>query len=121
MQLMPQTASTLGVRDPFDARQNITAGVRHLRGLMDRFDDDLPRTLAAYNAGERAVTTYGGIPPYPRRSSTSGRSSPTSAAATGWGDAAVFFKLVQQDGSVTFTNVAPQRTSASIRSARQTP
>ena len=55
MQLMPATSASLGVRDAFDPRANIDGGVRHLRWLMDRFGDDLPTALAAYNAGERAV------------------------------------------------------------------
>jgi len=64
MQLMPQTAAILGVGDPFDPRENIEAGVKHLRSLMDRFEGDLPLVLAAYNAGERAVIGHRGIPPY---------------------------------------------------------
>jgi soluble lytic murein transglycosylase-like protein len=64
MQLMPKTARTLGVADPFDPRANIDAGVRHLRALMDRFDNNLPLVLAAYNAGEVAVIKYRGVPPY---------------------------------------------------------
>jgi len=65
MQLMPATAASFGVRDRLDAPQNIDGGVRHLRALMDRFADNLPLVLAAYNAGERPVAVYGGIPPYP--------------------------------------------------------
>ena len=67
MQLMPKTARTLGVHDPFDARANIDAGVRHLRALMDRFgsgSNNLPLVLAAYNAGEVAVIKHRGVPPY---------------------------------------------------------
>src|SRR2546425_3642422 len=64
MQLMPETASMLGVRNSFDPQQNIDGGVRHLRGLIDRFGSDLPMALAAYNAGEKAVVTYRGIPPF---------------------------------------------------------
>ena len=56
MQLMPATAASLGVRDAFDPRDNIQGGVRHLAWLLDRFDRDLPTVLAAYNAGETAVT-----------------------------------------------------------------
>ena len=65
MQLMPATAATFGVLDRLDAPQNIDGGVRHLRALMDRFANNLPLVLAAYNAGERPVAVYGGIPPYP--------------------------------------------------------
>ncbi|HEY7363505.1 MAG TPA: lytic transglycosylase domain-containing protein [Methylomirabilota bacterium] len=64
MQLMPATASSLSVDDPFDPRENIEAGVRHLRRLLIRFDNNLPLVLAAYNAGEQAVLRYGGVPPY---------------------------------------------------------
>lgn len=64
MQLMPATAEILGVSDPFDPRESIEAGVRHLRALMDRFDNNLPLALAAYNAGSKAVISHGGIPPY---------------------------------------------------------
>lgn len=64
MQLMPATASSLSVEDSFDPMENIEAGVRHLRRLIDRFDNDLPLALAAYNAGERAVIVHRGIPPY---------------------------------------------------------
>src|SRR5216683_6180924 len=69
MQLMPETAAILGVRDSFDPMENINGGVRHLRGLLDRFGNDLPLVLAAYNAGEGAVNTYRGIPPYPETQS----------------------------------------------------
>jgi soluble lytic murein transglycosylase-like protein len=64
MQLMPETAAILRVSDPFDPRENIDGGVRHLLSLMDRFDNNLPLALAAYNAGERAVIRHRGIPPY---------------------------------------------------------
>lgn len=65
MQLMPKTAATLGVDDPFDPHENIEAGVKHLRALMDRFgSNNLPMVLAAYNAGEVAVIKHRGVPPY---------------------------------------------------------
>ena len=66
MQLMPATAASLGVTDPFSPRENIHGGVRHLRSLMDRFDNNIPLALAAYNAGHVAVIHHGGIPPYPQ-------------------------------------------------------
>jgi soluble lytic murein transglycosylase-like protein len=64
MQLMPATARKYEVRNPFDAAQNVDAGVRHLKGLLDNFGGDVPLTLAAYNAGEGAVARSRGIPPY---------------------------------------------------------
>ena len=64
MQLMPKTAATLGVDDPFDPKANIEAGVKHLRAMMDRFDNNIPLALAAYNAGEVAVIKHRGVPPY---------------------------------------------------------
>jgi len=64
MQLMPKTAKRLGVEDPFDPRANIEAGVKHLRAMIDIFGNDLPRVLAAYNAGEVAVIKHRGVPPY---------------------------------------------------------
>ena len=65
MQLIPATAQRFGVNDAFDPRQNIDAGVRYLKYLQDRFPNDLTLSLAAYNAGEGAVTRYNSVPPYP--------------------------------------------------------
>jgi hypothetical protein len=64
MQLMPATAKNYGVRDPFDPRQSIHAGARHLRVLWDLYDGDRVKVAAAYNAGAGAVARYGGVPPY---------------------------------------------------------
>jgi soluble lytic murein transglycosylase-like protein len=64
MQLMPETARRYGVRSIFDPEQNIHGGVRYLADLLRMFPRDLPRALAAYNAGENAVYKYAGIPPY---------------------------------------------------------
>jgi soluble lytic murein transglycosylase-like protein len=63
MQLMPATARRFGVSDAFDVKQNVEGGVRYLRFLRDTFKDD-QLAIAAYNAGEGAVTKYNGIPPY---------------------------------------------------------
>lgn len=64
MQLMPDTARRFGVKKIHDPDQNIHGGVRYLSYLLRLFNDDLPRALAAYNAGENAVLRHGGIPPY---------------------------------------------------------
>lgn len=63
-QLMPGTAEALGVSDPFDPAQNLNGGAKYLSQLIQRFDGDLPKALAAYNAGPNAVLKHGGIPPY---------------------------------------------------------
>jgi len=64
MQLMPGTATGMGVKDPFNAQQNIDGGTKYLKGLIDRYGGDVDRALAAYNAGPGAVDFYGTIPPY---------------------------------------------------------
>jgi hypothetical protein len=64
MQLMPSTAREYKVRNPFDPKANIEAGIKHLKSLIDRFDGGLELALAAYNAGEGAVRRFNGIPPY---------------------------------------------------------
>jgi hypothetical protein len=65
MQLMPYTARALGVKDSFDPAANLDGGTRYLRALIKRYDGDVRRALAAYNAGEGAVARHGGVPPYP--------------------------------------------------------
>lgn len=64
MQLMPQTAAIYGVTDPYDPVQNLDAGVQHLSYLLEKYPDNISYALAAYNAGERAVYFYNGVPPY---------------------------------------------------------
>jgi Transglycosylase SLT domain len=64
MQLLPETATRLGVKNSFDPQQNIEAGTKYLRELLDRYHDDLALTLAAYNAGPQRVEQYKTIPPY---------------------------------------------------------
>lgn len=64
MQLIPSTARRFGVANSFDPRQNIEGGVKYLKFLIDLYQNDYRKVIAAYNAGEGAVTRYGGIPPY---------------------------------------------------------
>jgi hypothetical protein len=65
MQIMPSTARAYNVRNPFDPKANIEAGVRHLKALLDRFGGDRTElALAAYNAGVGAVEKFNGVPPY---------------------------------------------------------
>jgi len=64
MQLMPQTASRLGVVNSFDPGDNLEGGTRYLRELLERYNFDLIKALAAYNAGPQRVEQYHGVPPY---------------------------------------------------------
>ena len=64
MQLIPETARRFGVLDSFNPVENIQGGAKYLKYLLDLYEGDYPRALAAYNAGEKAVAKYGGVPPY---------------------------------------------------------
>ena len=64
MQLMPETAASLGVRDAYDPAQNVAGGARYIKGLLDRFGGNERLAIAAYNAGPGAVEKYKDVPPY---------------------------------------------------------
>jgi soluble lytic murein transglycosylase-like protein len=64
MQLIPSTARLMGVANPFDPEQNVEGGVRYLRMLLERYNGDVTKSLAAYNAGPAAVDRFGGVPNY---------------------------------------------------------
>jgi soluble lytic murein transglycosylase-like protein len=113
---MPERAAELGVRDSFDPVQNVDGGVRHMRDLLQRFAGDVTLALAAYNAGEAAVRTYGGVPPYPetREYVRRVRSLYESAGRVTPGAVALVtapqrvYQAVEEDGTVTFTNLPPR-------------
>jgi soluble lytic murein transglycosylase len=110
MQLMPSTASMLGVRNSFDPRQNIDGGVRHLRNLIDRFPESLPLALAAYNAGEKAVLQYRGIPPFPETQDyvTKVLNFYGGRVAGGTTPPTRIYQFVAPDGTMTYTNIPPR-------------
>ncbi len=108
MQLMPETATMLGVRNAFDPRQNIDGGARHLRALLERFGFDVPLALAAYNAGEQAVLVYRGIPPYPETQEYVAR---VLQLVNGPGAAPLprrTYRRLEADGTVVYTNIPPR-------------
>ena len=65
MQLMPETATSMGVQDPFNPEQNLAGGVKYLKYCLNRFNQNVSLALAAYNAGPEAVQKCEGVPPYP--------------------------------------------------------
>lgn len=120
MQIMPTTASLLGVRDVFSPPQNIDGGVRHLRALLDSFGD-LSLALAAYNAGAEAVRSYRGIPPFPetrdyvrkilRLYSGDGPVAQPGSLRPSPPAPQRVYRLQEEDGTITFTNLPPRLNS----------
>ena len=107
MQLMPQTASILGVRDSFNPRENIDAGVRHLRALLMRFDYNVQLAVAAYNAGERAVVAYRGVPPYPETREYVTKVMRFYGTPIAWGQPQVdgVYQIIERNGTIVYTNI----------------
>ena len=107
MQLMPETAAILGVRDCFNPRQNIDGGTRHLQAMLVTFRHDVRLAVAAYNAGEKPVRAFRGVPPYPETREYVAQvlhlyNTSTDRRPPGGGDVR---RIVQADGAVLYTNV----------------
>ena len=115
MQLMPATAARLGVRNSFDPEENIRGGMKHMRNLLDMFDNDLVLSLAAYNAGENLVQRTGRVPGYREthdyvRSITRryGRKHVVPPNET-LPAPLPMFRYVDRDGVLHLTNIPPVR------------
>jgi len=113
MQLEPGTAQRFGVWNPFDPEQNVEGGSAYLKALLDRYNGDLTRTLAAYNAGEHAVDASGGVPAYPETQQYVQKVTDKYFFAPGGNGASARYsapkappvrKEVENDGKVVFTN-----------------
>lgn len=106
MQLIPETAHTLGVGNPFDPVQNVDAGTRYLGMLLERYKGDLSKALAAYNAGPAVVDRFGGVPNYRET-----RNYVQKVTSSYYGPGLVpqappppIYRTVRDDGRVVFTN-----------------
>jgi soluble lytic murein transglycosylase-like protein len=107
MQLMPKTASALGVLDRFNPRENISGGVRHLRYLLDRYQGSVAMALAAYNAGEGAVDTYRGIPPYAETLQYVQQVLRHAGMSDSLRAAPLIYRYAGSDGTLTYSNLPP--------------
>ena len=112
MQLMPDTATHLGVQDPFDPKDNIEGGVKYLRYLIERFKGDLELAVAAYNCGPSTVDRFGGVPPYgeTRRyvKKVFDRYHGKKSMYISPSQSRTVRKIVRADGSIMYTNASPE-------------
>lgn len=110
MQLVPGTAGDLGVKDAFDPGQNLDGGVRYLKMLLEKYDGDLERALAAYNAGPSAVERAGGVPNYRETRAyvqkvTDSYFRPGSGrGASAFSQTRRIYRAVDEQGRLVFTN-----------------
>jgi len=110
MQLLPVTAQRFGVSDVFNPRQNVDAGARYLKVLLDRYNGDLDLALAAYNAGEGAVARHGGVPPfretrdYVQKVQNQYFRPGSGRLASPWSNSRAIRREVDAQGRTVFTN-----------------
>ncbi len=108
MQLMPDTATHLGVQDPFDPKDNIEGGVKYLRYLIERFKGNLELAIAAYNCGPSTIDKFGGVPPYgeTRRyiKKVFDRYHGKKSMYISPSQSRTVRKIVRSDGSIIYTN-----------------
>ena len=110
MQLVPATAVELGVRNAFDPEQNVDAGVRYLGMLLERYNFDFKKALAAYNAGPTVVDRVGGVPNYRETRNyvqkvTSSYLQPgPDGQSRSWGSSHPIYRSTTSDGRIVFTN-----------------
>ena len=110
MQLMPATARELGVKNPFHPDENIRAGVWYLATLLERFDFDVVRALAAYNAGPGRVEQYNGVPPYRETQDYVKKITGSATATTKMPEVVVYkwLELVGGEPRWRYSNVPPR-------------
>jgi len=110
MQLIPRTEERFGVAHVFNPQENLEGGVRYLRALLERYNGDLNRSLAAYNAGEHAVDRSGGVPNYPEtrhyvQKVTDSYFRPGSGRLRDWWNAPrPIYRATDERGRLVFTN-----------------